>query len=77
MREQRRILPTFDEWGILPKGHRGPYDNPWAAEPEQMDMSSEPDKAEGSVEARPREAPTPREASRAPQGLYRLKRTSR
>ena len=33
-------LPTFDEWGIVPKGHREPRSNPWASEPEQMDESS-------------------------------------
>ena len=28
VREHRRLLPTFDEWGIVPKGHRGPRINP-------------------------------------------------
>ena len=39
--EQRRCMPVFDEWGIVPAGHRGPRPNPWAAEPEYM---GEPDR---------------------------------
>ena len=31
MREHRSLLPRFDEWGIVPAGHRGPRSNPWAA----------------------------------------------
>ena len=27
--EHRRVMPTFDEWGIVPRGHRGPRPNPW------------------------------------------------
>ena len=37
--EQRLIMPVFDEWGIVPAGHRGPRPNPWAAEPECMGES--------------------------------------
>ena len=50
MHEHSRCLPRFHEWGIVPEGHRGPRSNPWAAEPEQMDESSEPDEAEDSGE---------------------------
>ena len=39
--EQRRIMPVFDEWGIVPAGHRGPRPNPWAVEPECMGDSPE------------------------------------
>ena len=41
--EQRRVMPVFDEWGIIPAGHRGPRPNPWAAEPERMDELPEPE----------------------------------
>ena len=51
MHEHRRSLPTFDEWGIVPEGHRGPRSNPWAVEPEQIDELSETDKTEDSGEA--------------------------
>ena len=50
VREHRRLLPTFDEWGFVPKGHRGPRNNPWAVEPEQMDESPEPAEVEDSGE---------------------------
>ena len=36
--------------GIVPAGHHGPRTNPWAAEPELMDESPEPDVAEDSGE---------------------------
>ena len=48
--DHRRSLPTFDEWGIVPEGHRGPHSNPWAAVLEQMDELPEPDEAEESGE---------------------------
>ena len=48
--ELRRGLPVFDEWGIVPSGHRGPRGNPWAAELEQMDESPEADEVEESGE---------------------------
>ena len=41
--EQRQCRPVFDEWGIVPAGHRGPRPNPWAAEPECMDEPPEPE----------------------------------
>ena len=50
MREHHSLLPRFDEWGIFPEGHRGPRNNPWAAQPEQMGELPEPDKAEDSGE---------------------------
>ena len=43
VREHRRGLPRFDEWGIVPEGHRRPRSLP-------MDESSEPDEAEDSGE---------------------------
>ena len=43
-------MPTFDEWGMVPAGHRGPRANPWAAEPEYMDEPPEPEEAEESAE---------------------------
>ena len=42
--EQRQCMPVFDEWGIVPAGHRGPRPNPWAAEPECMGEFPEPAK---------------------------------
>ena len=36
VREARQLLPSFDEWGIRPAGLRGPRNNPWAAELEQV-----------------------------------------
>ena len=48
--EHRKRLPVFDEWGIVPAGHRGPRTNPWAAELEHMDESPEPDEGEDSGE---------------------------
>ena len=50
MHEHRRLMPIFDEWGIMPEGHRGPRSNPWTAELEQMDESPEPAEAEESGE---------------------------
>ena len=50
MREHCSLLPRFDEWGIVPKGHRRPRSNPWAAQPEQMGESPEPDEEEDSGE---------------------------
>ena len=50
MREHRRLMPRFDEWGIVPEGHHGPRNNPWAAELEQVDESPEPAEAEDSDE---------------------------
>ena len=50
MHEHRRILPIFNEWGIVPEGHLGPCSNPWAAEPEQMDEPPKTDEAEDSGE---------------------------
>ena len=50
VREHRSCLPKFDEWGIVPEGHRGPRNNPWAAEEEQMDESPEPAETEDSGE---------------------------
>ena len=44
--EQRRTMPVFDEWGIVPAGHRGPRPNPLAAEPEGMDVPPEQEEAE-------------------------------
>ena len=49
--ELRRGLPVFDEWGLVPAGHRGPRGNPWAAELEEMGESSESDEVEESGEA--------------------------
>ena len=46
VREHRSLLPRFDEWGIVPAGHRGPRNNPWAvaaAAEEQVGESPEPD----------------------------------
>ena len=46
--EQREVMPVFDEWGLVPAGHRGPRPNPWAAEPEYMDEPAEPEETEES-----------------------------
>ena len=48
IREQRQVMPIFDEWGIVPKGHRGPRPNPWAVEPETMGEGPEPEETEES-----------------------------
>ena len=50
MREHCSLLPRFDEWGIVPTGHRGPRSNPWAAQPEQMEEPLDADEAEDSGE---------------------------
>ena len=49
--EQRQCMPIFDEWGIVPTGHRGPRPNPWAAEPECMGEDPEPEETGESEEA--------------------------
>ena len=55
-KHHKRLL-SFDEWGIVPAGHRGPRTNPWAAEPEYVDESPEADEGEDSGEyAAPRDA---------------------
>ena len=56
--EQRQVMPIFDEWGIVPAGHRGPRPNPWAAEPESMGEAPEPEEAEESEEASRGEDPS-------------------
>ena len=48
IREQRQVMPIFDEWGIVPAGHRGPRPNPWAVEPESMGEGPEPEETEES-----------------------------
>ena len=51
MREHRSLLPRFDEWGIVPEGHRRPRNNPWAAAAEeQVGESPEPAETEDSGE---------------------------
>ena len=51
-------MPIFDEWGIVPTGHRGPRPNPWAAEPECMGEDPEPEEAGESEEASRGEDPS-------------------
>ena len=48
--EQRECMPVFDEWGIVPAGHRGPRPNPWAAEPECVEVPPEQEEAEETEE---------------------------
>ena len=58
-------MPVFDEWGIIPAGHRGPRPNPWAAEPECVGEAPEPEEAEESEGASRGEDPSgEEEASR-------------
>ena len=58
-------MPVFDEWGIVPAGHRGPRPNPLAAEPEGMDVPPEQEEAEEAEEASEgEEASSEDEASR-------------
>ena len=56
--EQRQVMPIFDEWGIVPKGHRGPRPNPWAVEPETMGEGPEPEETEESEGSSQSEAPS-------------------
>ena len=48
--ELRQGFPVFDEWGIVPAGHQGPRGNPWAADLEELEESSESEEVEGSGE---------------------------
>ena len=49
IRENRGLLPRFDEWGVVPEGHRGPRNNPSAAATEeQMGELPEPVETENS-----------------------------
>ena len=56
--EQRQVMPIFDEWGIVPKGHRGPRPNPWVVEPETMGEGPEPEETEESEGSSRSEAPS-------------------
>ena len=58
IREQRRVMPIFDEWGIVPAGHRGPRPNPWAVEPESMGEGPAPEETEESEGSSRGEAPS-------------------
>ena len=73
--EQCQIMPVFDEWGIVPAGHRGPRPNPWARPRSWRRLRS----LKGPLEARtlqarkrPRGAPAP-EARTRRQPLERLR----
>ena len=45
--ERRQALPIFDEWGIIPRGLRGPRYNPWATESAAVEGPEDASEGEG------------------------------